>query len=86
MEAALSDTESELMGGIKADDTIITRMLDIKRVGLFRLLGKFKVEEGWTLEDGRNDAAVDACLHRVNFYIDASRKKGALWSAHYEKA
>jgi hypothetical protein len=76
MEAALSDAESELMGRIKGHDTIITRMLDIKRVGLLRLLGKFKVGEGWTLEDGVNDAAVDARLHRLNFYIDASRKRG----------
>jgi glycine/D-amino acid oxidase-like deaminating enzyme len=86
MEADLSYAESELMGRIKAHDTIITRMLDIKRVGLLRLLGKFKAGEGWTLEDGLNDAAVDARLHRLNFYIDASRKRGALWSAHYEKA
>jgi choline dehydrogenase-like flavoprotein len=76
MEAALSDAESELMGRIKGHDTIITRMLDIKRVGLLRLLGKFKVGEGWTLKDGVNDAAVDARLHRLNFYIDASRKRG----------
>jgi choline dehydrogenase-like flavoprotein len=85
MEAALSDAESELMGRIKAHDTIITRMLDIKRVGLLRLLGKIKRGEGWTLADGVNDLVVDASLHRVNFYIDATRKRGGLLSAQYEK-
>jgi hypothetical protein len=86
IEADLSEAETDLMGRIKADDTVITRMLDIKRVGLLRLLGKIKRGEGWTLADGVNDAVVDASLHRFNFYIDASRKRRALWSAHYEKA
>ena len=57
--AALSAIESELIGPWKDTDTIVTRMTDLKRVGLYRLLKA--VSEGqpiWPLAEGLDDASI----------------------------
>ena len=57
----ISAEESMLVGRITANDTVVTRMLDFKRVGLRRLLiALSNCERTWTLADGINDAAVVA--------------------------
>ena len=54
---ALSPQETDLAGSFAPDDTIVSRMLDIKRVGLMRLLSDLlSGGDGYTLAEGVDDA------------------------------
>jgi hypothetical protein len=60
-ETDLSAEESMLAGKIAGNDTVVTRMLDFKRVGLRRfLIAHSNGERTWTLADGLDDAAIAA--------------------------
>ena len=49
-------------------DTIISRMHDLKRVGLYRLLNSiYDTGNSWSLDDGINDYKIDRDLHRKHF-------------------
>ncbi|KQY22546.1 GMC oxidoreductase [Rhizobium sp. Root482] len=54
---ALSPQETDLAGSFSPEDTIVSRMLDIKRVGLMRLLSDLlSGGDGYTLKEGLDDA------------------------------
>jgi hypothetical protein len=70
MSISLSKEESALIGRIDHSDTIVTKMLSIKRVGLRRLLQKIALDDsGWTLKDGQHDARVDRSIFRLRGYV-----------------
>src|SRR3989344_6532738 len=69
-EEALSAAESRLAGFMQEGDTVVSRMLELKRVGLRRLLTNIAHgEHTWTLADGLDDAHVDHIIHRYQFYL-----------------
>ena len=56
----LTRPESLLLGKIRPDDSIVSRMADLKRVGLARMFALMADgEEPWSLEQGLDDAKVD---------------------------
>jgi len=65
----LSDAETLLVGRFRDSDNVITKMLDLKRVGLYRLL-KFILSGQliYSLVDGAEDAEVASALTRFAFY------------------
>ena len=66
----LSTKERELLGPASEDDTVVTRMKDLKRVGLYRLLRKvLQGQATWSLHDGLIDAYLDRKLHKRLKYI-----------------
>ena len=69
-EVSLNEAEKSLFGELKEgnQDTIINRMHDLKRVGLYRLLNSiYDTGNSWSLDDGINDYKIDRDLHRKHF-------------------
>lgn len=59
----LTDGEAELLSRCTGQDTIVSRMLDMKRVGLSRMLAaSLAGEAAYTLSEGLEDAAKDKLL------------------------
>jgi hypothetical protein len=57
---ALSRPESLLLGKISQDDSIVSRMADLKRVGLARMFALMAEDkEPWPLAQGLDDSKVD---------------------------
>jgi len=74
MNVYLSDAETILMGPIGPSDTIITKMLAIKRVGLRRMIDDIDTKKvGWSVCSGRHDMYADKMLHRIGFYISLGK-------------
>src|SRR3989344_4259884 len=68
--AELIPEERGLLGEIKSTDTIVSKMGELKRVGLRRLLLAASRGEGtWSLEEGLNDVRIDWLLHKVLIYL-----------------
>src|SRR3989338_5462133 len=68
--AELIPEERGLLGEIKSTDTIVSKMGELKRVGLRRLLlAASRGEETWSLEEGLNDVRIDWLLHKVWIYL-----------------
>ena len=66
----ISKTESQLVGFIEEGDTIISRMGELKRVGLRRfLMAVSRGDKTWELSDGLNDVRVDSFIHRLRLYL-----------------
>jgi choline dehydrogenase-like flavoprotein len=69
----LSPEESDLVGPWTPQDTIVTRMREIKRVGLYRLLHALsRSEPTWSLDDGANDARIDSALRGLRVFFSFS--------------
>ncbi len=67
---SLSSVETKLLGRVEQQDTVISRMLDIKRVGLRRLMENILQQDStWSLEAGQNDRRVDDMLHLFGIYF-----------------
>jgi len=69
-EVSLNKAEKSLFGELKEgnQDTIINRMHDLKRVGLYRLLNSiYDTGNSWSLDDGINDYKIDRDLHKKHF-------------------
>jgi hypothetical protein len=69
IETHLMPVESELVGRFGPEDTIVTKMLELKRVGLYRMLARIaKGETVCSLEQGLDDAHIDRTVRRSGFF------------------
>ena len=69
-EVSLNEVEKSLFGELKEEnqDTIISRMHDLKRVGLYRLLNSiYDTGNSWSLDAGISDYKIDRNLHKKYF-------------------
>ena len=67
---SLNEVEKSLFGELKEEnqDTIISRMHDLKRVGLYRLLNSiYDTGNSWSLDAGISDYKIDRNLHKKYF-------------------
>jgi len=69
-KAYLNDVETNLVGRFIASDNVVTKMPDFKRVGLYRMLSVMlsNEENYYSLEEGVEDAKVNAALQRFHLY------------------
>jgi hypothetical protein len=66
----LDSVESLLMGGCCREDTIVTKMLSIKRVGLYRMLKNIEEDKNiWSYDEGRNDITMQTILNKYRIYF-----------------
>ncbi|MBI5469883.1 GMC family oxidoreductase [Candidatus Kaiserbacteria bacterium] len=69
IETKLTPVESELVGRFGPEDTVITKMLELKRVGLYRMLARIgKGEVVWSLEAGLDDSRIDRAVRKFGFF------------------
>ncbi len=69
----LAPEESALAGYMEETDTLVSRMMELKRVGLRRLmLAALDGHATWSYAQGRRDARVDYLLHRVCVYVSSA--------------
>ena len=79
VKSELSLAESKLIGNVEDEDTIVSRMLDIKRVGLLKMM--IQIASGkspWSLEQGQDDFRVAAVspgrFGRLSWFIESIRR------------
>ena len=66
----LTRDESVLIGSVSSDETITSRMLELKRIGLRRLLlAASSGGQTWGPSDGLNDVYIDRFIHRFWIYF-----------------
>lgn len=66
----ITEAESELVGTILETDTIVTKMGELKCIGLRRLLlAAHKGSSTWSLEEAIDDSLVDTQVHRYRMYL-----------------
>lgn len=69
VQTKLSPAEQQLLGPASSAHTLTSRMEDLKRVGLYRLLAALAAGgDGYSLEDGLDDMAVDSWLEKAGRY------------------
>lgn len=69
-EIHITEDESRLAGYMEEGDTIVSRMPELKRVGLRRLIKQaLRDEATWSLTDGFLDTCIDRVLHRFRLYV-----------------
>lgn len=74
-EAPLDEAEHALAGFMRPGDTVVSRMMALKRVGLRRLLARIaRGEAPWPLAEGLNDARIDRIVHRYRAYLSFSSR------------
>ena len=79
-EILLSPEESALAGFVEEGDTVVSRMLELKRVGLRRLLSAaYANEETWSLAQEADDVRVDYFTHRFWAYVRIVGGDRMLW-------
>lgn len=62
--------ERMLVGPCEETDTIVTKMLALKRVGLSRMFRNIaNGEKAWEYENGRRDTNINNCLNRFGIYF-----------------
>lgn len=67
---SLSEAESQLMGRVDEHDSIVSRMPEVKRVGLRRLICNFRAgDTTWSIQDGYSDARIDQIVHRWHIFL-----------------
>lgn len=70
IKTPLTPEESVLAGYMRREDTVVTRMLDFKRVGLRRLYAQ--VLQGnvpWSWQEAYNDVRLDTASHRFGMFL-----------------
>ena len=73
----LTVRESELVGGVRPDDTIVTKMLELKRLGLVHILSEIAAgKQPYPLARAINDADVDQQQHSVRRMPEIPRVDG----------
>ena len=64
ISTSLSSLESRLIGKVAKSDTVITKMNEMKRVGLYRLLCRVQQNQTtWSIKDGLIDSYLDKRVH-----------------------
>lgn len=75
-EVQLSSEESQLAGYMEETDSIVTKMLALKRVGLRRfLIHVFEDKDAWSFNQGKDDAIIDFFVHRFYLFVRFFNKK-----------